>query len=202
MLSHTRADPIPKFTTGENSIGSRTLVNSSSSTVPRATFGRHQYFAGPGKLNPQKAKLTDSDEGGKMPAQPSTTLILLPTSGDHCGDGTAFRKYLRHNLRCWTVLSETSMEGVRKTGGRVPSPPLGSLLRRQHPHRQLHPANGLTAPRAISFKVHASGCTSGWRARAESIEEKVNSSFEMQVETFDASGLSFINSSPEDDEEA
>ena len=151
-------------------------------------------FAGTWKLNPAKSKLTDQMKVEAAGPNKYTFIFSGDNSETIVADGTD-QPGIFGTTFAVTVLSPNQWKVVRKTGGRVTisaiwdlSPDGKTLTDNFTGYR----ADGSTSNLLYKYsRAEAGG--SGFAGTWESISEQVNSSYEMQVQTYDDSGLSFIN---------
>jgi hypothetical protein len=150
-------------------------------------------FAGTWKLNPAKSKLTDQMKVEAAGPNKYTFIFSGDNSETITADGTD-QPGIFGTTFAVTVLSPLQWKVVRKTGGRVTisaiwdlSPDGNTLTDNFTGYR----ADGSTSN--LLYKYSRAEGGSGFAGTWESTSEQVNSSYEMQVQTFDDSGLSFIN---------
>ncbi|UWZ86372.1 hypothetical protein [Occallatibacter riparius] len=150
-------------------------------------------MAGTWKMNPAKSKLTD--EMKVTEAGPNT--YMLNFSGDNTetivANGTD-QPGLFGSTFAITVLSPHRWKMVRKTGGTVTISAIWELSDDGNTltdHFTGYRADGSTTD--LLYKYTRIDGGSGFAGTWESTEEQVNSSFEMQIETYAGDGLSFIN---------
>jgi hypothetical protein len=150
-------------------------------------------FDGTWKLNPAKSKLTDQMK--VEAASPNKYTFIF--SGDNAetilADGTD-QPGIFGTTFAVTVLSPNRWKVVRKTAGHVSisaiwdlSPDGKTLTDNFTGYR----ADGTTSN--LLYRYARTAGTSGFAGTWESTTEQVNSSYEMQVETYEDNGLSFIN---------
>jgi hypothetical protein len=156
-------------------------------------FAATDPFSGSWKLDPSKSKLTDQMRVSA--AGPNT--YTLNFSGDNTetivADGTD-QPGLFGSTFSITVLAPNKWKGVRKSGGRVTisaiwdlSPDGNTLTDNFTGYR----ADGSTSNLLYKYTRTAPG--QGFVGTWESVEEQVNSTFEMQIQTYEEDGLSLIN---------
>jgi hypothetical protein len=149
-------------------------------------------FAGIWKLNPAQSKLTDQMR--VEAAGPDTYTFIF--SGDNTetivADGTD-QPGIFGTTFAVTVLSPLQWKVVRKSGGHVAisaiwdlSPDGNTLTDNFTGYR----ADGSTSN--LLYKYTRVAGTSGFAGTWESTEEQVNSTYEMQLQTYDENGLSFV----------
>ncbi len=150
-------------------------------------------FAGTWKLNPAKSKLTDQMKVEAAGPNKYTFIFSGDNSETITADGTD-QPGIFGTTFAVTVLSPNQWKVVRKTGGRMTisaiwdlSPDGNTLTDNFTGYR----ADGSTSN--LLYKYSRAEGGSGFAGTWESTSEQVNSSYEMQVQTFDDSGLSFIN---------
>ncbi len=150
-------------------------------------------FAGTWKLNPAKSKLTDQMKVEAAGPNKYTFIFSGDNSETITADGTD-QSGIFGTTFAVTVLSPNQWKVVRKTGGRMTisaiwdlSPDGNTLTDNFTGYR----ADGSTSN--LLYKYSRAEGGSGFAGTWESTSEQVNSSYEMQVQTFDDSGLSFIN---------
>jgi hypothetical protein len=150
-------------------------------------------FAGTWKLNPAKSKLTDQMKVEAAGPNKYTFIFSGDNSETIVADGTDQPGIFGTTFSV-TVLSPNQWKVVRKTGGRVTisaiwdlSPDGNTLTDNFTGYR----ADGSTSN--LLYKYSRAEGGSGFAGTWESTSEQVNSAYEMQIETFDDSGLSFIN---------
>jgi hypothetical protein len=150
-------------------------------------------FAGTWKLNPAKSKLTDQMKVEAAGPNKYTFIFSGDNSETITADGTD-QPGIFGTTFAVTVLSPNQWKVVRKTGGRMTisaiwdlSPDGNTLTDNFTGYR----ADGSTSN--LLYKYSRAEGGSGFAGTRESTSEQVNSSYEMQVQTFDDSGLSFIN---------
>jgi hypothetical protein len=150
-------------------------------------------FAGTWKLNPAKSKLTDQMK--VEAAGPNKFTFIF--SGDNAetivADGTD-QPGIFGTTFAVTVLSPHQWKVVRKTGGRVTISAIWDLSSDGNTLTDNftgYRADGSTT-NLLYVYTRTTG-TSGFAGTWESTAEQVKSVYEMQVQTYDDNGLSFIN---------
>jgi hypothetical protein len=149
-------------------------------------------LAGNWKLNPARSKLTDQmkvTEAGK-------NTYTLNFSGDNTetvvADGTD-QPGLFGSTASITILSPHKWKMMRKTGGKVTISAIWELSEDGNTltdHFTGYRADGSTTN--LLYVYARIGGTSGFAGTWESTQEEVNSTFEMQIQTYADGGLSFI----------
>ncbi len=150
-------------------------------------------FAGTWKLNPAKSKLTDQMKVEAAGPNKYTFIFsgdnaetIVADSTDQPGIfGTTFAV---------TVLSPRQWRVVRKTGGHVTISAIWDLSSDGNTLTDNftgYRADGSTSN--LLYVYMRTAGTSGFAGTWESTAEQVNSVYEMQVQTYDDNGLSFIN---------
>jgi hypothetical protein len=149
-------------------------------------------LAGNWKLNPAKSKLTDQMQVEE--AGPNTYRLTF--SGDNhetvVADGTD-QPGLFGSTASITVLSPHKWKMMRKTDGKVTISAIWELSEDGNTltdHFTGYRADGSTSN--LLFVYTRIGGTSGFAGTWESTQEQVNSSFEMQIQTYAGDGLAFI----------
>ena len=150
-------------------------------------------FAGTWKLNPAKSKLTDQMK--VEAAGPNKYTFIF--SGDNketiVADGTDQAGIFGTTFAV-TVLSPNQWKLVRKTGGHMTISAIWDLSSDGNTLTDNftgYRADGSTSN--LVYKYTRTAGASGFAGTWESVSEQVNSSFEMQVQTYEDDGLSFIN---------
>ena len=150
-------------------------------------------FAGTWKLNPAKSKLTDQMK--VEAAGPNKYTFIF--SGDNAetivADGTDQPGIFGTNFAV-TVLSPHQWKVVRKTGGRVTISAIWDLSSDGNTLTDNftgYRADGSTSN--LLYVYTRTAGTSGFAGTWESTAEQVNSVLELQVQSYDDNGLSFIN---------
>lgn len=160
-----------------------------ASTVWAAT----DPFAGTWKLNPKKSKLADEMEVEAAGPDKYTFIFSGDNSETIVADGTD-QPGIFGTTFAVTVLSPRQWKVVRKTGGKVTISAIWDLSvdgNTLTDNFTGYRADGSTSN--LLYKYTRAGGGSGFAGTWESVEEQVNSSYEMQIETFKGDGLSFIN---------
>jgi len=150
-------------------------------------------FAGTWKLNPAKSKLTDQMKVEAAGPNKYTFVFsgdnketIVADSTDQAGIfGTTFAV---------TVLSPSQWKLVRKTGGHMTISAIWDLSSDGNTLTDNftgYRADGSTSNLVYKYKRTAG--TSGFAGTWESTAEQVNSAYEMQLQTYEDGGLSFIN---------
>ena len=150
-------------------------------------------FDGTWKLNPAKSKLTDQMK--VEAAGPNKYTFIF--SGDNAetivADGTDQPGIFGTTFSV-TVLSPNQWKVVRKTGGRMTISAIWDLSSDGNTLTDNftgYRADGSTSN--LLYVYSRAAGTSGFAGTWESTAEQVNSVYEMQVQTYDDNGLSFIN---------
>jgi hypothetical protein len=151
-------------------------------------------FAGTWKLDPAKSKLTDQMKVEAAGPNKYTFIFSGDNAETIAADGTD-QPGIFGTTFAVTVLSPNQWQVVRKTGGRVTISaiwdlsPDGKVLTDNFTGYR---ADGTTSNLLYKYsRVERAG--SGFAGTWESISEQVNSTYEMQVQTYEDNGLSFIN---------
>ncbi len=151
-------------------------------------------FAGTWKLNPAKSKLSDQMKVEAAGPNKYTFIFSGDNSETIVADG-ADQPGIFGTTFAVTVLSPNQWKVVRKAGGRVTISAIWDLSadgKTLTDNFTGYRADGSTSNLLYKYsRAEAGG--SGFAGTWESTSEQVNSSYEMQIETFDNSGLSFIN---------
>ena len=150
-------------------------------------------FAGTWKLNPAKSKLTDQMKVEAAGPNKYTFIFSGDNSETILADGTD-QPGIFGTTFAVTVLSPNQWKVVRKIGGHVTISAIWDLSSDGNTltdHFTGYRADGSTS-NLLYVYARAAG-TSGFAGTWESTSEQVNSSYEMQIQTFDSSGLTFIN---------
>ena len=152
-------------------------------------------FAGTWKLNPAKSKLTDQMKVELAGPNKYTFNFSGDNTETIVADGTD-QPGIFETTFAVTVLSPRQWKVVRKKGGHLmvsaiwDLAPDGNTLTDNFTGYR---ADGSTSN--LRYVYTRTAGTSGFAGTWESTEEQVNSSFEMQIETYEGDGLSFINPS-------
>lgn len=150
-------------------------------------------FAGTWKLNPAKSKLTDQMKVEEAGPNKYTFIFSADNAETIVADGTD-QPGIFDTTFAVTVLSSHQWKVVRKTGGRVTISAIWDLSSDDNTLTDNftgYRADGSTSN--LLYKYTRAAGTSGFAGTWESIEEQVNSSYEMQVQTYEDNGLSFVN---------
>jgi hypothetical protein len=150
-------------------------------------------FAGKWKLNPAKSKLTDQMKVEAAGLNKYTFIFSGDNSETIVADGID-QPGLFGTTFSVTVLSPRQWRVVRKTAGHVMISAIwdlsadGNTLTDNYTGYR---ADGTT--NSLRYVYARTGGSEGFAGTWESTEEQVNSVYEMQVEAYGDSGLSFIN---------
>lgn len=158
-------------------------------------------FAGTSKLNPAKSKLTDQMKVEAVGPNQYTFIFSGDNGETIVADGTD-QPGIFGTTFAVTVMSPHQWKVVGKTGRRVTISAICDLSSDGNTLTENftgYRADGSTSN--LLFVYMRTAGTSGFAGTWESIAEQVNSVYEMQVQTYDDNGLSFINPAPEDDEQ-
>lgn len=150
-------------------------------------------FAGTWKLNPGKSKLTDQMKVEAAGPNKYTFIFSGDNSETILADGTD-QPGIFGTTFAVTVLSPNQWKVVRKTAGHITISAIWDLSsdgKTLTDNFTGYRADGST--NNLLYRYTRTAGTSGFAGTWESISEQVNSSYEMQVETFEDDGLSFIN---------
>jgi len=150
-------------------------------------------FAGTWKLNPAKSKLTDQMKVESAGPNKYTFIFSGDNSETILADGTD-QPGIFGTTFAVTVLSPNQWKVVRKNGGHVTISAIWDLSSDGNTLTDNftgYRADGTTSN--LLYKYTRTAGTSGFAGTWESTSEQVNSSYEMQVETYEDDGLSFIN---------
>jgi hypothetical protein len=150
-------------------------------------------LAGTWKLNPAKSKLTDQMKVEEAGPNKYTFIFSAENAETIVADGTD-QPGIYGTTFAVTVLSDHQWKVVRKKEGHVTISAIWDLSSDDNTltdHFTGYRADGSTTN--LLYKYARAEGTSGFAGTWESVEEQVNSSFEMQVQTFEDDGLSFIN---------
>lgn len=165
------------------------------SLLPVTALAATDPFTGSWKLNPSKSKLTDQMK--VEAAGPNTYTLIF--SGDNketvVADGTD-QPGLYGTTFSITVVSPHQWKGTRKKDGRLLISATWTLSDDSNTLTDDftgYRADGTTSN--LLYKYTRTTPGTGFVATWESVTEQVNSTYEMQVETYQDSGLSFINPS-------
>ena len=149
-------------------------------------------LAGNWKLNPAKSKLTDQ----MKVTQAGPNTYTLNFSGDNTetvvADGTD-QPGLFGSTASITVLSPHRWKMMRKMNGKVMISAIWELSEDGNTltdHFTGYRADGLTTN--LLYKYARIDGTSGFAGTWESTQEEVNSTFEMQIQTYAGDGLSIV----------
>lgn len=150
-------------------------------------------FAGTWKLNPAKSKLTDQMKVDA--AGPNTYIFHLSATNPETivADGTDQPGIFGTTLAV-TVLGTNEWKVVRKKSGQMLISAIWDLSAdgtTLTDHFTGYRADGSTSN--LLYVYARAGGKSGFAGTWESTSEQVNSAYEMQVQTYEDSGLSFIN---------
>jgi hypothetical protein len=150
-------------------------------------------FAGTWKLNPAKSKLTDQMKVEEAGPNKYTFIFSGDNAETIVADGTD-QPGIFGTTFAVTVLSAHQWKVVRKTGGHLTISAIwdlssdGNTLTDNYTGYR---ADGSTSN--LHYVYTRAAGASGFAGTWESTEEQVNSVYEIQVQTYDESGLSFIN---------
>jgi hypothetical protein len=150
-------------------------------------------FAGTWKLNPAKSKLTDQMKVEAAGPNKYTFIFSGDNSETIVADGTD-QPGIFGTTFAVTMLSPNRWKVVRKTGGRVT---ISAIWELSLDGKTLtddftgYRADGTTSN--LLYKYTRTAGASGFAGTWESTSEQVNSNYEMQVQTYEESGLSFLN---------
>jgi hypothetical protein len=150
-------------------------------------------FAGTWKLNPAKSKLSDQMKVEAAGPNKYTFIFSGDNSETILADGTD-QPGIFGTTFAVTVLSPNQWKVVRKTAGHIT---ISAIWVLSSDGKTL--TDNFTGYRAdgstnnLLYVYTRTAGTSGFAGTWESTSEKVNSSYEMQVEPYDDNGLSFIN---------
>lgn len=149
-------------------------------------------FAGSWKLNPAKSKLTDQMKVDA--AGPNTYIFHLSATNPETivADGTDQPGIFGTTLAV-TVLGPNQWRVVRKKSGQMLISAIWDLSAEGTTltdHFTGYRADGSTSN--LLYVYARAGGTSGFAGTWESTSEQVNSAYEMTVQTYEESGLSFI----------
>jgi hypothetical protein len=150
-------------------------------------------LTGAWKLNPAKSKLTDQMKVEVAGPNKYTFIFSADNSETIVADGTD-QPGIFGTTFAVTVLSDHQWKVVRKSGGHVTISAIwdlsadGNMLTDNFTGYR---ADGSTSN--LLYKYTRAAGTTGFAGTWESVEEQVNSSFEMRVEAYEDNGLSFIN---------
>ena len=150
-------------------------------------------FAGTWKLNPAKSKLSDQMKVEAAGPNKYTFIFSGDNSETILADGTD-QPGIFGTTFAVTVLSPNRWKVVRKTAGHITISAIWDLSsdgRTLTDNFTGYRADGST--NNLLYVYTRTAGTSGFAGTWESTSEKVNSSYEMQVEPYDDNGLSFIN---------
>jgi len=150
-------------------------------------------FAGTWKLNPAKSKLTDQMKVEAAGPDKYTFIFSGDNSETIVADGTD-QPGLFGSTFAVTILSPHQWKVVRKTGGHVTISAIWDLSSDGNTLTDNftgYRADGSTSN--LLYRYSRTAGTSGFAGTWESTEEQVNSVYEMQVQTYEDNGLSFIN---------
>jgi hypothetical protein len=150
-------------------------------------------FAGTWKLNPAKSKLSDQMKVEAAGPNKYTFIFSGDNSETILADGTD-QPGIFGTTFAVTVLSPNRWNVVRKTGGHITISAIWDLSsdgKTLTDNFTGYRADGST--NNLLYVYTRTAGTSGFAGTWESTSEKVNSSYEMQVEPYDDNGLSFIN---------
>lgn len=165
------------------------LVFLSTGTLWAAT----NPFAGTWKLNPAKSKLTDQMKVEEAGPNKYTFIFSADNTETILADGTD-QPGIFGTTFAVTVLSDHQWKVVRKSGGHLTISAIwdlsadGNMLTDNFTGYR---ADGSTSN--LLYKYTRAEGKSGFAGTWESVEEQVNSSFEMQVQPYEDGGLTFIN---------
>jgi hypothetical protein len=150
-------------------------------------------FTGTWKLNPAQSKLTDQMKVEDAGPNKYTFIFSGDNSETIVADGTD-QPGIFGTTFAVSVLSPRQWKVVRKSGGHVTISAIWDLSADGNTLTDNftgYRADGSTSN--LLYKYTRTEGTSGFGGTWESTSEQVNSAYEMQVQTFDESGLSFIN---------
>jgi len=150
-------------------------------------------FAGTWKLNPAKSKLSDQMKVEAAGPNKYTFIFSGDNSETILADGTD-QPGIFGTTFAVTVLSPNQWKVVRKTAGHITISAIWDLSsdgKTLTDNFTGYRADGST--NNLLYVYTRTAGTSGFAGTWESTSEKVNSSYEMQVEPYDDNGLSFIN---------
>ena len=150
-------------------------------------------FAGTWKLNPAKSKLSDQMKVEEAGPNRFTFIFSGDNSETIVADGTD-QPGIFGTTFAVTVLSPRQWKVVRKGGGRLMVSAIWDLSADGNTLTDNftgYRADGSTSN--LLYRYTRTAGTSGFAGTWESISEEVNSAYEMQVESYEDSGLSFIN---------
>ena len=150
-------------------------------------------FAGTWKLNPAKSKLTDEMKVVADGPNKYTFIFAADNSETIVADGTDQPGVFGTTFAV-TVLSPHQWKVVRKTGGHLTISAIWDLSADGNTLTDNftgYRADGSTSN--LVYRYTRTGGGSGFAGTWESVSEQVNSSFQMQVQTYEDDGLSFIN---------
>jgi len=150
-------------------------------------------FAGTWKLNPAKSKLTDQMKVESAGPNKYTFIFSGDNKETIVADGTDQAGIFGTTFAV-TVLSPNQWKLVRKTGGHMTISAIWDLSSDGNTLTDNftgYRADGSTSN--LVYKYTRTAGSSGFAGTWESVSEQVNSSFEMQVQTYEDDGLSFIN---------
>jgi len=150
-------------------------------------------FAGTWKLNPEKSKLSDQMKVEAAGPNKYTFIFSGDNSETILADGTD-QPGIFGTTFAVTVLSPNQWKVVRKTAGHITISAIWDLSsdgKTLTDNFTGYRADGST--NNLLYVYTRTAGTSGFAGTWESTSEKVNSSYEMQVEPYDDNGLSFIN---------
>jgi hypothetical protein len=162
------------------------------SLVSGTIWAASDPMAGNWKLNPAKSKLTDEMRVEAAGENKYTFIFSGDNSETIAADGTDQPGVFGSTFAV-TVLDDHHWKVVRKVGGRLvvsavwELSPDGNTLT---DHFTGYRADGSTSN--LLYVYARIGGTSGFPGTWESREEQVNSVYEMQIEAYGDSGLSFI----------
>ncbi len=150
-------------------------------------------FAGTWKLNPGKSKLTDQMKVEEAGPNKYTFIFSADNAETITADGTD-QPGIFGSTFAVTVQSDHQWKVVRKKGGNLMISAIWDLSSDGNTLTDNftgYRADGSTSN--LLYKYARTAGTSGFAGTWESVEEQVKSAYEMRVETYDESGLSFIN---------
>jgi hypothetical protein len=151
-------------------------------------------FAGTWKLNPSKSRLTDQMRVEGAGPNKYTFFLSATNPETIVADGTDQPGIFGTTLAV-TVLAPNQWRVVRKKGGHMLISAIWDLSSDGNTLTDNftgYRADGTTSN--LLYKYGRSAGTSGFAGTWESTTEEVNSTYEMQVQPYEESGLSFINS--------
>jgi hypothetical protein len=154
-------------------------------------------FAGTWKLNPAKSKLTDQMKVEEAGPNKYTFIFSGDNAETIVADGRD-QPGIFGTTFAVTVLSDHQWKLVRKTGGRLAISAIWDLSSDGNTLTDNYTgfrADGSTSN--LRYMYTRTAGSAGFAGTWESTEEEVNSAYEMQVQTYEDNGLSFINPSPE-----